>query len=86
MSFRAQIMSFRAQTCHSEHNSCRSGRRHVIPSAVLSFRASHVIPSVERNPETLRYGCHIRFFTPLRSVQNDTAALRSARNDMTGCR
>ena len=54
---------------------------HVVPSADTSFRASHVIPSAERNLETLRYGCDIRFFTPLRSVQNDRFAFR-----MTGLR
>ena len=36
----------------------------------------YVIPSAERNPETLRYGCHIRFFTPLRYVQNDMTGSR----------
>ena len=44
--------------------------------ADMSFRAPIVIPSAERNPETLHYGCHIRFFTPLRSVQNDMTGSR----------
>ena len=38
-----------------------------------------VIPSEARNIGVSRYRCRFRFFTPLRSVQNDTtaSALRS---------
>ena len=48
-----------APRCHSECD--------------LSFRARSVIPSASRNLITSRWGCRIRFFTPLRFVQNDMA-------------
>ena len=68
-------------TCHSERT------RTVIPSDTeLSFRADPnchskrsrtVIPSEAEESHRLAPGCRLRFFTPLRSVQNDmTWAIR----------
>ena len=51
-------LSFRAQHCLSERST-------VIPSEALS------IPSAARNLIVLHGNLRIRFFTPLRSVQND---------------
>ena len=80
-------MSFRADpNCHSERHrtvipseaelsfratpNCHSKRhRTVIPSDTeLSFRAKR---SVAEESHRLAPGCRLRFFTPLRSVQND---------------
>ncbi len=50
----------------------------------LSFRAPRaVIPSAARNLIKSSWGCRTRFFTPLRSVQNDMAG-GSVQNDMAG--
>ncbi len=49
----------------------------------LSFRDMRaVIPSAARNLIESSWGCRMRFFTPLRSVQNDMAG-GSVRDDMT---
>ena len=42
-------------------------------SAKMSFRVRSVIPGAARNLITSRWGCRIRFFTPLCFVQNDMA-------------
>ena len=54
---------------------------------MMSFRVQSVIPSAARNLIASRRDCRLRFFTPLRSVQNDMGkGLRFVQNDMEGLR